>query len=216
MPWNFCLFYKGEVEVRRENEPSCKNSWIREFTAHGGWLEAGWTSAVLYRDSDGLRAQHKLFCRSGLLSDDRKEVLEKSSLSTLIITVWVSVSPLFDASHSFWWSHIISQFTSELGKHWICSQIEFINCSVCSYFKPGLANSYANQARWGWGAGVVVASCALLFQKCRGQPYRPPECCFKNTSPRAISQEVKVARLERKRETVTVCNAILYIETLKD
>lgn len=57
--------------------------------------------------------------------------------------------------------HILSQFTSELGKHWICSQIEFINCSVCSYFKPGLANSYANQARWGWGAGVVVVSSAI-------------------------------------------------------
>ena len=30
------------------------------------------------------------------------------------------------------------------------------------------------------------------------------------------SQEMKVARLESKRETVTVCNAILYIETFKD
>ena len=57
---------------------------------------------------------------------------------------------------------------------------------------------------------------AISFEKCDRQPYRPPECCLKNTSLRAISQEMKVVRLERKRGTVTVCNAILYIETFKD
>ena len=168
MPWNFCLFYKGEVEVRRENEPpSCKNSWVREFTAHGGWLEAGWTSGVLYRDSDGLRAQHKLVGRIGLLSDDRirgpweikPQYTHYNSLGKCITSLWCFNFP-----------HILSQFTSELGKHWICSQIEFINCSVCSYFKPGLANSYTNQARWGWGWGWLWWAVLFHFKSAAGNP----------------------------------------------
>lgn len=116
MPWNFCLFCKGEAEVGRENEPpSCKNSWVRELTAHGGGLEAGWTSGVLYRFR-WAQSSAQVGLQERPLSDDRiKEVLGKSSLSTLIVTVWVSVSPLFDAATSltFFLSSLLNSVNTE-------------------------------------------------------------------------------------------------------
>lgn len=51
MPWNFCLFCKGEEKVRRENEPLlAKIPESMSSRLMGADCKAGWTSGVFFTE----------------------------------------------------------------------------------------------------------------------------------------------------------------------